>query len=372
MTPSPRAVRNPVTRRVTLALTLALVLLMASPTVTSACTRILWNDNDLAVLSSRSMDWVGSSKPLLNVLPRGMVRDGGRWGDRQVVSENPARWTTRFGSLVVTALNAGTSDGMNERGLTVHGMWLNATDYGPRDPSRAGVQTALWTQYVLDNAATVDEAIALQSRIQPIDVFIGDVPGQGVRVPLALAVEDVSGDSAIMQYISGRLVVHHGPEYRVLSNDPPYDDALAELAKHDFTNATRDVPLPGNTNSLDRFIRANFYINFLRKTTPRTNREAVASLMSVARNVSDPIGAPYTTPGEVDETDYRTLADLTNRIYYFELSRGLSTLRTDLRSLNFRKGAPVLVLNPQNPRLYGNVTTNYSVAKYVPFSSATP
>ena len=217
--------RNPVTRRVTLALTLALVLLMASPTVTSACTRILWNDNDLAVLSSRSMDWVGSSKPLLNVLPRGMVRDGGRWGDRQVVSENPARWTTRFGSLVVTALNAGTSDGMNERGLTVHGMWLNATDYGPRDPSRAGVQTALWTQYVLDNAATVDEAIALQSRIQPIDVFIGDVPGQGVRVPLALAVEDVSGDSATMQYISGKHVVHHGPEYRVLSNDPPYDDA---------------------------------------------------------------------------------------------------------------------------------------------------
>ncbi|NQW71622.1 MAG: linear amide C-N hydrolase, partial [Actinobacteria bacterium] len=116
----------------------------------------------------------------------------------------------------------------------------------------------------------------------------------------------------------------------------------------------------------------NFYINFLRKTTPRTNLEAVASLMSVARNVSDPIGAPYTTPGDVDETDYRTLADLTNRVYYFELSRGLSTLRTDLRSLNFRKGAPVLVLNPQKPRLYGNVTSNYSVANYAPFSGATP
>ena len=117
-------------------------------------------------------------------------------------------------------------------------MWLNATDYGPRDPSRAGVQ--------------------------------------GVRVPLALAVEDVSGDSAIMQYISGKLIVQHGPEYRVLSNDPPYDDALAELAKYNFTNATRDVPLPGNTNSLDRFIRANFYINFLRKTTPRTNRTSTS------------------------------------------------------------------------------------------------
>ena len=362
------------TRRFALVVSFTAAIYIASPAVADACTRILWNDNNIAVLSSRSMDWVGSSKPLLTVLPRGMSRDGGEWGGTQVVSTNPARWTSRHGSLVVTALNAGTSDGMNERGLTVHGLWLNATDYGPRDPSRAGVQAALWTQYVLDNAATVDEAIALQSSIQPTDVFIptSGSSGQGVRVPLALAVEDVTGDSAIMQYINGGLIVHHGHEFRVLSNDPPYDDALAELAKYDFTDATRDVPLPGNTNSLDRFIRASFYIDFLRKTTPKTNLEAVSSLMSVARNVSDPIGTPYTKPGEVDETDYRTLADLTNRVYYFELSRGLSTLRTDLRSLNFRKGAPVLVLDPQNQRLQGNVTSNYFAAKKAPFSGEGP
>lgn len=357
-----------VTRRVSLTVTLVAIISLLSPSVANACTRILWNDNKFAVLASRSMDWAGSSKPILTVLPRGMQRDGGEFIGKRVVVENPAKWTSRFGSVVVTALNAGTGDGMNEHGLAAHGLWLNATDYGPRDPSRAGIQVTLWTQYVLDNAKTVDEAIALQANIQPVSVNINAGAEGSVRVPLSLAVEDATGDSAIMQYIKGQLVIHHGPEYRVLANDPPYDDALAELSKYDFTDATRDIPLPGNTNSLDRFIRANFYSDFLRKTSPVNRREAIASLLSVARNVSDPIGAPFDTPGEVDQTDYRTVADLTNRVYYFELSLGLSVLKTDLRKLNFRKGAPVLVLNPDNPRLQGNVTSDYTRTKKIPFS----
>ena len=71
-----------------------------------------------------------------------MERDGGKLAGRQVVTENPAKWTSRHGSLVVTALNAGTPDGMNERGLAVHGLWLNATDYGPRDTTKAGLEVA--------------------------------------------------------------------------------------------------------------------------------------------------------------------------------------------------------------------------------------
>ena len=81
--------------------------------------------------------------------------------------------------------------------------------------------------------------------------------------------------------------------------------------------------------------------------------------MSVARNVSDPIGAPGDEVGENDETDFRTLADLTNRVYFFELSRGLTTLRTDLRRIDFRPGSGVRTLDPHNPRLQGDVSALY-------------
>ena len=81
--------------------------------------------------------------PVLTVLPRGMKRDGGRAGGEVIVKDNPARWTSKYGSIVTTVYGIGTADGVNERGLGVHMLYLKATDFGPRDPSKPGVQAGL-------------------------------------------------------------------------------------------------------------------------------------------------------------------------------------------------------------------------------------
>jgi penicillin V acylase-like amidase (Ntn superfamily) len=67
-----------------------------------ACSRILWNDNKLAVVVGRTMDWPESTQPKLMVFPRGVARDGGRVGTDTVVKDNAARWTAKFGSLVTS------------------------------------------------------------------------------------------------------------------------------------------------------------------------------------------------------------------------------------------------------------------------------
>lgn len=319
----------------------------------TACTRILWNTNSVAVISSRSMDWWGSSQPRLHVLPRGMRKSGAFMGSRRLVAQNPARWTSRYGSVVTSAYGTAVPDGMNEKGLAAHGLWLRGTDYGPRDASRPGVHIGLWVQYILDNAASVDQALSLAGRIQPVPA-----DHQGINIPLAFSIEDRAGDSAIIEYHDGQAVVYRGRDYRVMANTP-MARAQAIVATFDFTNATRNATLPGNTNSVDRFVRASFYIDFLGRTAPRNRWEAAAALMSVARNVSDPIGAPGDEPGETDETDYRTLSDLTNRSYSFELALRLATLRTDLRRLDFRAGQPARSLNPANANLNGDVTNIY-------------
>ncbi|MCF8527476.1 MAG: linear amide C-N hydrolase [Candidatus Nanopelagicales bacterium] len=321
-----------------------------------ACTRILWNDNDQAVLASRSMDWEpDTSDPMLVVSPRGLSRSGDRVGARKVADPNPLTWKSRYGSVAVTAKGAGVADGMNEKGLAAHALWMNAADFGGRDSNRPGLNDGLWAQYILDRAATVEQAIALT---EAVDITPVTLPG-GLLVPLSLAVEDASGDSAILQYVNGDLTVFHGPQYRVMSNDPPYAQALALVDPNGHADATRLDVLPGNTNSADRFVRASFYLDFLRRTSPRNLEEAKASLMSVARNVSDPIGAPMDTPGSVDETDYRTLADLTNLTYTYEPTRRLGFLVTDLTEIDFSAGQPVRVLDPTDRRLQGDVTNRY-------------
>ena len=87
----------------TIALGLAIPLLGLAAAPTQACTRILWNNNDLAVVVSRTMDWPKSTEPILTVFPRGLKHNGGYIGPVQIVKDNPAIWTSAASALLSTA-----------------------------------------------------------------------------------------------------------------------------------------------------------------------------------------------------------------------------------------------------------------------------
>lgn len=324
-----------------------------------ACSRILWNDNGVAVIAGRTMDWPESTMPVLTVLPRGMKRDGGLAGGEVVVKDNPARWTSKYGSIVTTVYGIGTADGFNERGLGVHMLYLSATDFGPRDPSKPGVQAGLWAQFLLDNAATVKEALAALETVQVVMVET-----HGHKATVHLAIEDATGDSAIIEFVNGKRVVHHGRDYRIMTNDPTYDEQLALLKKMDFSKPSSDTPLPGNVKATDRFQRAAYYSSMLPK--PKSEREAVASVLAIARNVSVPFGAPYKGFG-IYNTEYRTAMNLTNKRYFFELTTSPNVIWADLGKFNLSPGSPVMVLDPDNVALSGDVTGKFRKATKAPF-----
>jgi choloylglycine hydrolase len=333
----------------------AFAAVLSASQLADACTRILWNDNKLAVLAGRTMDWPESTEPILTALPRGMSRDGGRVGPMVIVADNPAKWTSKYGSLVTTIYGVGTADGLNERGLGAHMLYLTATDFGPRDVSKPGVQAALWAQYALDNAATVGEALALLDKIQVVMM-----EARGHKAMVHLALEDASGDSAIIEFIDGKAVVHHGREFRIMTNDPSYDQQLALLKTLDFSKPSSDMPLPGNVNPKDRFQRADYYMTMLPQ--PKNEREAVAGVLAIARNVSVPFGAPYDDFG-IYNTEYRTVMNLTDKRYYFELSTAPNVIWADLLKINLAAGAPVMMLNPNDIGLSGDVTDKFKPAK---------
>ncbi len=325
----------------------------------NACSRILWNDNDFGVLVGRTMDWPESTEPILTVLPRGMQRNGGMVGPETLVKDNPAKWVSKYGSLVTTIYGIGTADGLNEKGLAGHMLYLNATDFGPRDTSKPGLQAGLWLQYLLDNAADVDEALDLLKQVQIIKAS-----AHGHDTNVHLAIEDSSGDSAIIEFIEGKALVHHGKQYRIMTNDPAYEQQLELLAKQDFSKPSSDLDLPGNVNPRDRFQRAAYYSSLL--PDPKNEREAVAGVLAIARNVSVPFGAPYKGFG-IYNTEYRTAINLNGLRYFFELTNSPNVLWADLKKFDLDKGAPVLTLDPDDIALSGDVTSQFTKAAKAPF-----
>ncbi|MFZ5779121.1 MAG: linear amide C-N hydrolase [Pseudomonadota bacterium] len=355
----------PLPRRALLAASLlggggSLAALAAASSPARACSRIVWNDNGRAILVARSMDWVNPMPTDLYALPKGMARDG-------MTGPSTLRWTSRHGSLVAVSTRepaSGASDGMNEAGLTGSLLWLSESDYGKYDPTARSLSVGQWLQYYLDEFATVEDAVRA-TQAAPFQVVTGRFDGRAVAVHLALT--DATGDTAVFEYLGARLTIHHGRQYTVMTNSPPYDQQLAQLRQ--YKGFGGDKPLPGTSDAADRFVRGAYYVSNLPK--PLDYREAVAAMLSVIRNVSAPFGEADPARPYVSVTRWRTVADVTNRIYYFESSTSPNLVWVRLAALDFAQESGVRRLDlVGHPDRVGDVTDQFLPAK--PFTVAPP
>ena len=227
---------------------LAGALAVAFPERAEACTRVVYVGPDGTVLTARSMDWKEDSRSNLWIFPRGMERSG-------EVGGNPLTWTSRYGSVVTSAYDICSTDGMNEAGLVANLLWLAESAYPEWDGSTPGLSIAAWVQYILDTCATVDEAVA-EMESGRFEVVSGMMPDGSRMATLHLSVSDAAGDSAIFEYVDGALSVHHSPAYRVMTNSPLFD---RQLALDDYWQNIGGLTfLPGTNRAADRFVRASF------------------------------------------------------------------------------------------------------------------
>ena len=322
-----------------------------------ACTRALYLGKDQQVVTGRSMDWNEDMKTNLWAFPRGIKRDGG-------LGEGSLQWTSKYGSVVASVYEGATADGMNEKGLVANLLYLAESEYPPASDHRPGVCISAWTQYVLDSFATVDEVVAgLKS--ETFKVVPVEAPN-GAQGNVHLSVSDPSGDSAIFEYVNGKLVIHHGRQYQVMTNSPIYEKQIA-LNEY-WSEIGGTVMLPGTNRAADRFARASFYINACKQSADP--REAVAAVFSVMRNVSVPIGISTKDQPNIASTLWRTVSDQKTRVYYFEDTRSPSLVWVNVDELDLKEGSePRKLTLAGNPDLAGNQSGHFKPARPFVFLS---
>ena len=128
--------------------------------------------------------------------------------------------------MIAAAYDIAITDGVNEKGVAVNMLWLTESVYPDLSDSRPTLSVALWAQYLLDNFASVGEAVDALSG-DKIAVVTDNLPGEDRLAMVHLSISDRSGDSAIFEYIEGKLVIHHGREYQVMTNSPTFEQQLA-------------------------------------------------------------------------------------------------------------------------------------------------
>lgn len=329
---------------------------MATIQRVDACTRVVYTGNNGMVITGRTMDWKTEMHSNIWAFPRGMERNG-------ETGANSLTWTSKYGSVVTSAFEIASTDGINEKGLVANLLWLNESVYPVWDKSKKGLTIAAWVQFMLDNFATVDEAVAFV-RGSTFQVVSDKMPDGSRLATLHLAISDATGDNAIFEYIDEKLNIYHNKDYKVMTNSPTYDK---QLALDDYWKAIGGLTfLPGTNRAADRFARASFYTNVLPKTDD--TKVAIASVFSVIRNVSVPYGISTPDSPEISTTQWRTVSDSKDLIYFFESSLAPNTFWVNLKDLNLSKGAPVLKLTIANGETYnGNTAKNFKPAQAFKF-----
>lgn len=327
------------------------------------CTRILYQGSEDLVITGRGMDWNEDMASNIVILPRNTQYTS-------YAGNNPLSWTSKYGSVTTYGYNAGVADGMNEKGLVANLLYLAESQYG-HNPQAQDLCMVQWTQFSLDLFATVAEAVSF-FQSTPLNILAGVLPnGRGATMHLALS--DASGDSAIFEYVAGKLCIHHDREYTVMTNSPIFEEQLA-LCNY-WKNINGLTFLPGSISAADRFVRTSFFLNAIPRTLVKNyttalpnqsyHQQALASVLGVIRSAGVPLGVQDPDKPNLSSTLWRTISDHQNLVYYFDSATAPSIFWIDLKKIDFTQLAkPLSLPNAQNSIYGGEVSQLFGDFKY--------
>ena len=268
-----------------------------------ACTTFCLK-NKGEVLFGKNYDWM---------IGDGLIFVNKRGVSKVALSEtpkNPARWTSRYGSVTFNQYGReNPSGGMNEAGLVIELMWLDDTQY-PGTDERPTVGTLEWIQYQLDTSATVSEVAKNAETVRIAS-----------EIKLHYLVNDRAGSTATIEFLNGKLVVHTG---ETLGAAALANDTYERSAKY-----AKAVATPTGEMSLDRFSRAAertraFYAK------PRTGQEAIDYAFETLENVA-----------QSGSTQWSIVYDQARRVIRFRSRQQRSIKTIDTSKLDYRCESPV-------------------------------
>lgn len=298
-----------------------------------ACSRVLYKGNDSIFVVGRSLDWKTPIPTNLYVYPRGMAKKG---------SDKPGAvtWTSLYGAVYAVGYDGGITEGMNEMGLVVNGLFCKGTVYDNAETSTLPpMSLSMFVGWLLDMNATTAQAVAVLKEHN--FSLSGSDFDNGTSSTLHWGITDATGESAIVEFDHGDIKIYDMGDYRAMTNDPNWPQMTAIV---DYWNKIGGQHmLPGTVSSPDRCVRANYFAHHV---------EAVSDpdlAVNITRTIVENVSVPYSymIEGEpnLSSTQWRSYANLRDRRYYFDIVTNLGCFYLDLTKLDLYNGAPVLKLD---------------------------
>lgn len=330
-------------------------LLALSPA--AACTSFRLKAADGSYVYGRTLEFGFPLESEAIVIPRHFAFHATGAGGKSAWS-----WKSRY---AIAGLNAFglpvVVDGLNEKGLTGGVLYFPGfASYAKPETVDASHALAPWDflTWALANFASVAE---LREALATISIVEARQPTLGIVPPFHYTLHDSSGGSLVVEPIDGKLKVHDNP-LGVMTNAPAFDWHLTNLRNYVNLSPVDAPPLkigeesfaplgagsgllgvPGDPTPPSRFVRA---VALTLAAAPQKDAQQTVRLAEHILNNFD-IPAGLVRPSAQDSarfefTQWSTIADLSNKIYYVktyddQTLRSIDLTKYDLDARNLRK-----------------------------------
>jgi len=271
----------------------------------------------------------------------------------------------------IPSLDSITVDGMNEDGLSVSAHTLRQAIYQDEAktgsvhlPAHGKLCFLSLVPWALSQFRSVKDLTAKLHNTSVVADTVRPLPS-GDR--LHWAVEDASGDRAVIEYLEGKLHVHEN-SVGVMTNDPDYTWHLRNLNNYATIKGTDPDPgslqvqtaevgavpsvvghgynlwgMPGDVSPPSRFVRL-FYLRSLavqNRGSPSTLTEGVKMIMGLLREVWITKGTVALSkgdgPGQFEFTQFSLVKVPQKRLFHFRSYDNAQWKVVDLTKVNFDK-----------------------------------
>lgn len=321
------------------------------------CSRVVYQGtgSENILLVGRTLDWMNPIPTDIYVYPAGM--------EKQSMNEGAMyKWTSKYGTVLAVSYDGGATEGMNNQGLVMNGLFCRQSQYPAAKPGSDTpvMSLAVIISFFLDQYTTCDEVYEwFQNNKFGIN---GATFDSGTVAAIHFGLTDRTGNNLVVEFYNGEVSLYRGKDLLVLTNEPAFS---VHQAVQQYWNAIDGQTfLPGSHSSFDRFIRGTYFINHVPKNLPY--EQAYGAISSIMGVVTVPF--LYENDGKsLSSTQWRSIADLFNNRYYFKFADSYADFWVDLDKLDLNPGAPVLKLDNTNHQAYSGCA-NAQLKPAAPFT----
>lgn len=256
------------------------------------------------------------------------------------------------------------TDGLNEKGLAVAMQTLPNTEYQTVTDKKMALAAEWVVDWILGTCATIDEVKKNLNNVQ-IWGFSSDFE---TYTTAHYSIFDAEGKGLVLELLNGNQVLYDDT-IGVCTNGPTYDWHLTNISNYtglqpldapDITinGQTYKQPglgsglmgIPGDSTPPSRFVRIAYLKQFADR--PQGAEEAVIQAFHLLNTIDIPRGTSRSTgllsdlTGNKDYTQYVSVRDQKNLVYYMRFAGNPTPIQVDLKQITFSSKAPAIMPVP--------------------------